>query len=147
MIAVDTNLLVYAHRRDSEWHDQAVRRVRALAEGRAAWAIPWPCIHEFLAIVTHPRVYDPPTPTAAALDQIDAWSASPSLQLLGEGPEHWPVLRPLILSGRVAGPKVHDARIAALCLAHAVDVLWTVDRDFSRFPALRAVNPLAADVR
>ena len=146
MIAVDTNILVYAHRADAEWHDQAARRLRALAEGRAPWAIPWPCVHEFLAIVTHPRVYDPPTPTVAALDQVDAWIESPSLVLLGEGPEHWPALRPLIAAGRVAGAKINDARIAALCLAHAVEALWIVDRDFSRFPSLQAVNPLTSEV-
>lgn len=52
MIAVDTNLLVYAHRKDSAWSQAARRCIRGLAEGRATWAIPWPCIHEFLAIAT-----------------------------------------------------------------------------------------------
>ena len=52
MIAVDTNVLVYAHREDSPWHGAASRVVRDLAEGSAPWAIPWPCLHEFLAIVT-----------------------------------------------------------------------------------------------
>jgi predicted nucleic acid-binding protein len=75
---------------------------------------------------------------------VDAWVESPSLLLLGEGAEHWPTLRPLIAAGRVAGPKVHDARIAALCLAHGVQALSTADRDFSRFPALRTANPLAS---
>lgn len=145
MIAVDTNVLVYAHRRDSEWHDRAAERLRSLAESRTPWAIPWPCVHEFLAIVTHPRVYDPPSPLAAAVDQVDAWMESPSLLLLGEGSEHWTTLRSLIEIGRVAGPKVHDARIAALCLAHGVRSLWTVDRDFSRFPALEAVNPFSGE--
>src|SRR5205823_1711276 len=69
MIAVDTNILVYAHREDSQWHDAACALVAELAEGRAPWAIPWPCLHEFLAIVTHPRIYAPPTPLAAAMDQ------------------------------------------------------------------------------
>jgi toxin-antitoxin system PIN domain toxin len=146
VIAVDTNILVYAHRRDAEWHDRAATRLRFLAEGRAPWAIPWPCVHEFLAIVTHPRVYDPPSPLVVALDQVQAWVESPSLSLLGEGAEHWATLRPLIEAGRAVGPKVHDARIAALCLAHGVQALWTVDRDFSRFPALQAVNPLSGEL-
>jgi hypothetical protein len=85
----------------------------------------------------------PPSPLTAAFDQIEAWAESPSLLVLAEGPEHWATLRPLIEAGRVGGPKVHDARIAALCLAHGVQSLWTVDRDFSRFPALQAVNPLS----
>lgn len=144
MIAVDTNILIYAHRSDSEWHDRATGCLRSLAEARTPWAIPWPCVHEFLAIATHPAVYDPPTPIAVALDQVDAWIESPSLLLLGESAEHWATLRPLLEKGRVAGAKIHDARIAALCLAHGVQALWTADRDFSRFPALRAVNPLAS---
>ena len=143
MIAVDTNLLVYAHRAESDWHDRAAARVRELAEGRSPWAIPWPCIHEFLAIATHPRIWDPPTPIADGLAQVDAWLESPSLVLLAEGAEHGSALRGLLESGRVAGPPVHDARIAALCLAHGVRELWTADRDFSRFPALATANPLA----
>ncbi|HTG57884.1 MAG TPA: hypothetical protein VMG63_00510 [Terriglobia bacterium] len=54
MIAVDTNILVYSHREESLWHQAAFALIAELAEGRAAWAIPWPCLHEFLAIVTHP---------------------------------------------------------------------------------------------
>ena len=84
MIALDTNLLVYAHREDSPWHDAAYARLTKLAEGRALWAISWPCLHEFLAIVTHPRIYAPPTPLAAAVDQVEAWLESPSLTLLTE---------------------------------------------------------------
>ena len=143
MIAVDTNLLVYAHRAESEWHDRADACIRELAEGRAAWAIPWPCIHEFLAISTHPKIWNPPTPIEAALDQVDAWIESPSLVLLAEGHEHWSELRTQIEAGRIAGPRVHDARIAALCLAHGVRELWTADRDFSRFANLATANPLA----
>lgn len=146
MIAVDTNILVYAHRRDVEWHRRAADCVRSLAEARSPWVIPWPCVHEFLAVVTHPRIYDPPTPLDAALDQIDAWMESPSLVLVSEGAEHWPTLRTLLAAGRVTGPRAHDARIAAICLAHGVRELWTVDRDFSRFPTLASVNPLISSV-
>jgi uncharacterized protein len=142
VIAVDTNLLVYAHREDSPWHDVARARVAALAEGRAAWAIPWPCLHEFLAIVTHPRIYAPPSPLAAALDQIEAWLESPSLVLLSETEGYWPALRAALESGRLAGAQVHDARVAALCRRHGIRELWTADRDFSRFPDLTVRNPL-----
>jgi hypothetical protein len=142
MIAVDTNILVYAHREDSAFHKPGFARVAGLAEGRATWAIPWPCLHEFLAIVTHPRIYTPPTPLARALDQVYAWLESPTLAVLAESPTHWPTLRPLLLSGRIAGAQVHDARIAALCKQHGVRELWSADRDFSRFAGLTAVNPL-----
>ena len=142
MIALDTNLLVYAHREDSPFHTRADECLAQCAEGRAAWAIPWPCVHEFYAIATHPRLYDPPTAPARALEQIDAWMESPSLVLLGETERHWPQLRTLLGKGKVAGPTVHDARIAALCLQHGVRELWSADRDFGRFAALKVVNPL-----
>ena len=142
MIALDTNLLVYAHRADSPWHRAAAERVRELATGRGAWAIPWPCLHEFLAIVTHPRIYDPPTPLAKAIDQVSAWLESPTVVLLQEGHDHWTVLRELLSSGKIRGPQVHDARVAALCLAHGVRELWSADRDFGRFRALTVRNPL-----
>ncbi len=142
MIAVDTNILVYVHREDSAWHAAALEAVTRLAEQRAPWAIPWPCLHEFLAIATHPRIYVPPTPLAGACAQVDAWLESPSLVLLAETDEYWQVLRACALDGRITGPLVHDARVAALCLAHGVRELWTQDRDFGRFPALNTRNPL-----
>ncbi|MDH5285184.1 MAG: PIN domain-containing protein [Betaproteobacteria bacterium] len=144
MIAVDTNLLVHAHREDSPWHEPAAARLAELAEAREPWAIAWPCLHEFLAIVTHPRIYAPPTPLPAALDQVDAWLESPSLTLLAEGEGYWPELRALLTDGRIAGPQVHDARVAGLCRLHGVRELWSADRDFSRFGTLRVRNPLVA---
>jgi len=142
MIALDTNLLVYAHRAENPFHAATVRLVADLAEGRAAWAIPWPCLHEFYNIVTHPRIHDVPTPVDVALSQIDIWLAAPTVHLLSEGQTHWARLRELIVRAKVQGPLVHDARIVALCLSHGVRELWSADRDFSRFPALRTRNPL-----
>jgi uncharacterized protein len=142
MIAVDSNLLVYAHREDSSWHAAAFNRLAELAEARAPWAIPWPCIHEFLAIVTHSRIYAPPTPLAKAIDQVEAWLESPSLVLLSESEDYWLELRTILQTGRVSGPQVHDARVAALCQQHGVTELWSGDRDFSRFPRLKVRNPL-----
>jgi toxin-antitoxin system PIN domain toxin len=144
MIALDTNLLVYAHREDSPFHAAADACIASCAEGRAAWALPWPCVHEFYSVVTHPRIYDPPSTPARALAQIDAWLESPSLVLLAEGETHWPTLRALLVQARIAGPAVHDARVAALCLQHGVRELWSADRDFGRFPALKVRNPLVA---
>ena len=142
MIAVDTNILVYAHRSDSAWHLPARQAVAALASDLARWAIPWPCIHEFLAVVTHPRIYAPPTPLTEACDQVDAWIESPGLSLLGETPDHWPHLKALLTAGRAVGPQVHDARIVAICRAHGVREVWSADRDFSRFSGLKMTNPL-----
>ena len=142
MIATDTNILVYAHRADSQWHDRAKSRIQDLARGRISWGLPWPCIHEFVAVATHPRIYEPPSTLSQAIDQVGAWLESPAAVLLGESVEHWQVLTELLQKGRVTGSLVHDARVAAICIAHGVTELWTADRDFSRFPGLAVRNPL-----
>ena len=142
MIALDTNILVYAHREDAQMHEAALRSIRKLAEGKARWAIPWPCVHEFLAIVTHPRIYAPATPLPRAVEQVEAWLESPSLVLIGETEGYWAKLTNVLRTGKVAGPRVHDARIAALCAHHGIRELWSADRDFSRFPSLVVKNPL-----
>jgi len=142
MIAVDTNILVYAHREDSAWHQAADRCMTRLAEDGRSWAIPWPCIHEFLAIATHPRIYDPPTPITDAIQQVSRWLECPSLVTLGELTDYWENLKSCLLSAHTVGPKVHDARIATLCIFHGVTELWSADRDFSRFPGFTTRNPL-----
>lgn len=145
MIAVDTNVLVAFHRAEYATHARAVRALTELAEGPAPWAIPWPCLHEFIAVVTHARIFKKPSSVETAIQVVDAWMESPTLRLLGEGPTYWKTLRELVGRGVIHGPRVHDARIAALCLEHRVKTLWTADRDFSRFPALRCTNPLVTD--
>lgn len=142
MIAVDTNLLVYAHRTDSVFFKKAKTSLQDLVQGTRLWGIPWPCIHEFYAIVTHPRIYKPATPQGKALSQLEALLESPSLRLLTETENYWPVLRKLATLGNVMGPRIHDARIAAICLANDIDVLWSADRDFGRFEGIEIHNPL-----
>ena len=142
MIAVDTNILIYAHREDSTFHEAAADAVRGLAEGGEDWAIPWPCLHEFLAIATHPRIYDPPTALEDALLQVECWLEAPRLRLIGESSGYWGVLRGALESGKVIGPRVHDARIAALCVHHGVEELWSADRDFTRMGGIKVKNPL-----
>lgn len=143
MIAIETNVLAYAHKTESPWHTQAVQKVGEVMRAGAPWAIPWPCVHEFYGIVTHPRIYSPPSTPAQALDQIDAWVEGGAV-FIGEAADHWERLRDLVTAGRVVDGMVHDAKIAAICLSHGISELWTADRDFSRFPALKTRNPLVA---
>lgn len=142
MLAIDTNILVYAHRREPQEHDVAREVVRRLAEGRHAWAIPWPCVYEFFSVVTNPRIWkDAASTPAEAWAQVGAWAGSPSLRLIGETEAFLSVLADLVINPRVRGALVHDARVAAICIAHGVDALVTRDRDFSLFPELRVENP------
>jgi hypothetical protein len=142
MIAVDTNILVYAHREDSEFHAAAMESVEFLRHQVAPWAVPWPCIHEFIAIATHPGIYKPPSPLVAALGFVEALLASPQLHLLAESPGYFDKLRAIATAAKLKGPRIHDARVAALCLHHGVTELWSADRDFSAFPRLKVRNPL-----
>jgi len=143
MTAVDTNILVYAHRLESPWHDSAAATLRELAEGISPWAIPWPCVHEFVAVVTNARIFRTPTPLRRALDDVDVWLESPSLRMLGEPDLYWSHFREVATRGAVSGAMVHDGRVAAICRAHGVSELLTADRDFSRFGSLKVRNPLA----
>ena len=142
MIAVDSNLLIYSHREDSKFHASAKELIDTLRHQSAPWAIPWPCIHEFIGIVTHPNIYKPATSLNQALATVDAWQAAGNLHLLSESPGYFEKLRELALAAKLSGPRIHDARIAALCLHHGVRELWTADRDFSAFPQLKTRNPL-----
>lgn len=150
MIALDTNILVYAHRVDQEFHRVALDRLQGLIASGQPWAVPWPCVHEFISVTTSLRIYKTPTPMHVALAAVEAWMGSPRLVLLSEQTGaaepagYWLQFREIATASQVVGPRIHDARIAALCLQHGVGELWTADRDFGRFPALRAVNPLVA---
>ena len=143
MIALDTNILVYAHRRDSEFFERAAAAVRGLAETPEHWAIPWPCVHEFLAVVTNPRIFNLPSPLETAMTQIEIWLESPFLKLIGESGAYWRTLAEILAQGKIVGPKIHDARIAAICEVHGIRELWSADRDFSRMREnLKVTNPV-----
>jgi uncharacterized protein len=142
MIAVDTNILVYAHRREAQHHDRARETLRQLAEGNDRWAIPWPCLYEFFSVVTNVRIWkDAASTPAAAWKQIHAWTSSPTMTLLNETDDFLDVLPGLLQRSRVRGPIVHDARIAAICMAHGIETLLTRDRDFALFPELTIRDP------
>lgn len=142
MIALDTNLLVYAHRPDAQFHREASAMLSEIASGTQRWAIPWPCVHEFIAVVTHPRIYKIPKPLDIALEAFGALDALPNMEFIGEGEGYLERLEEISKPARVQGGAIHDARIAAICKYHGVKELWSADRDFSRFPQLKTHNPL-----
>jgi predicted nucleic acid-binding protein len=142
MIALDTNLLVYAYLEESPFHSIITEELRPIIEGSAPWALPWPCVHEFIGVVTNPRICKPASPLSSVLGFMDSLMTAPHLHLLSESPGYFEKLRDLALAAKLSGPRIHDARIAALCLHHGVRELWTADRDFSMYPQLKTRNPL-----
>lgn len=141
MIALDTNVLLHARRQEMEHHRAAKRLLVQLAEGDRAWALAWPCIYEFLRVVTHPKVFKPPTRIEEAVEDLESLLQSPALVLMGEGPSHLGHLLRLLERTPIQRNLIHDAHIAALALEHGITELWTLDGDFGRFHGLRTRNP------
>jgi toxin-antitoxin system PIN domain toxin len=142
MVAVDTNILVYAHRREASEHDAAMELLRTLAAGSSAWAIPWPCVYEFFSVVTNRRIWGTAASTPSqAWRQLDAWFSTPTLRLIGETEDFTAILADVAVSPRIHGPVIHDARIAAICVAHGIETLYTRDRDFSLFADVKCAAP------
>lgn len=133
MIAVDTNILVYAHRSESPQHGRAQARLRALAEGDARWGLPVFCLGEFVRVVTHPAVFHPASTLAEATAVLEGVLASPSLEVLSPGERYWSLLRDALAEARATGNLAFDAQIVAVCREFGVRVLVTEDRDFRRF--------------
>jgi toxin-antitoxin system PIN domain toxin len=130
-------VLLYAHRAESARHEAAEARLRELAEGAAAWALPVFVIGEFLRVATHPRVFHPPSTLEEATAATEALIASPSLRILSPGDRYWPLLRETLLEAGSRGNLVFDAQIVAVCREFGAGTLLTEDRDVRRFSGIR----------
>jgi toxin-antitoxin system PIN domain toxin len=139
VIAVDTNVLVYAHRRESNRHETALGKITAMAEADTPWGLPVFCLAEFVRVVTHLRVFDPPSPLADALEFLVQLMQSPSVRLLLPTPRFASAFNDACISAGVRGNLAFDAQIAAVCREHGVDQLLTADRDFARFVDLTVI--------
>ena len=136
MIAVDTNVLVHAHREESEQHRAALSRLTQLAEGDIPWGLPVFCLAEFVRVVTHPRIFAPASPLERALEFVERVLAAPSVRMLHPGPRYPKLFVESVRAGDARGNLAFDAQIAAVCLEHGARELITLDRDFARFPQL-----------
>jgi toxin-antitoxin system PIN domain toxin len=143
LIAVDTNVLIYAHRRESALHEIALRKITAIAESDTPWGLPVFCLAEFVRVVTHLRVFNPPSSLAEALHFLEQLMLSPTLRILSPTPQFPTAFGAACRSAGARGNLAFDAQIAAVCREHGVDQLLTADRDFARFKALLAL-PLTA---
>jgi len=103
-----TNVQVYAHREDSDFHNQAATVLQELADGDGRWSIPWPCLHEFLAITKHPGIFARPTPLSLALH---SWLESPRCEMIGEDSGYYDVLKDVATKAKIAGAMIPDAQM------------------------------------
>jgi hypothetical protein len=133
VIAVDTNVLVYAHREELPKHEVAYTTLVDLAEGEAVWGIPVFCLTEFVRVVTHPRLFAPPYTAEEACAAVARLLASPSLRVLHPGQTFLERFADAVREADAVGNLAFDAQIVAVCREAGVTSLVTEDRDFDRF--------------
>lgn len=141
MIAIDTNVLVYAHGREFAEHRAARQLLESITEGTEHWALPVFCVGEFLRVVTHPTFFQKPSPLPTALAAIRVLLDSPSIQVLLPGERFLDVMLETIAEARVTGNVVFDAQIVALCRENGISTICSNDRDLTKFPGIR-VRPI-----
>jgi len=141
MILVDANLLLYAYDSSSAEHPKARRWLEDALAKPEPLLLPWYSIHAFLRIATNPRAWKSPLTIEEAQGIVDEWLSLPNVVTPSPGERHWDILRELLADSQCRGPLVTDAVLAALAIEHGAE-LCTNDRDFSRFPKLRLVDPL-----
>lgn len=139
MIAIDTNILIYSHRAETDLHENALNRITLLAEGSEPWAIPVFCITEFLRVVTHARVFNPPSKPQVAIRFIEELLASPTCRIVSPGSEFFEHLTTLMLESDVRGNLAFNTQIAAVCREQGISDILTNDRDFERFSNLNVL--------
>jgi toxin-antitoxin system PIN domain toxin len=138
---LDANILLYAYNLDSPHHDACRVWLEAAFNGAEPVALPWQTVLAFIRIATHPRAMAQPLAVSQACAIVDRWFQQPNVTPLAPAERFWPILREQLLDGRITGPLVTDAALAAQALEHGA-VLCSTDRDFRRFRGLTLVDPL-----
>jgi toxin-antitoxin system PIN domain toxin len=138
----DVNLLLYAYDASSAHHERARPWLETRLSGVETFGFAWATLLAFVRLATNPRVFESPFRVDEALDVVEAWLAAPCSAVLHPGSRHVVLLRQLLEPLGTAGNLTLDAHLAALALEHDA-TLCSADADFSRFPGLRWMNPLA----
>lgn len=140
MQLVDVNVLVGAMRTDSPRHGVMRAVLESLRASPEPFALCDPVLSGALRVLTHPRVFVPPTPTVDAVRFVQAVRSSPNAIVLAPGPRHWRLFVDLVAEAPASGNLVSDAWIAALAIEHGCEVL-SDDADFARLPGVRWRRP------
>lgn len=143
MKLLDVNVLLHAYNPDFPDHQRAKRWLEEALSGADLVGLAWITIVAFLRIATSPRGFPRPLEVPEAVGAVSAWLAQPVVRVLEAGERHWTIMRALVEASQARGNLANDAHLAALALEHGATVC-TNDRDFSRFPALRTLDPLSS---
>jgi uncharacterized protein len=144
MILVDANILLYAYDAGASQHPVCRDWLESAFVRQEAIGFAWSTILSFLRLSTDSRVFRAARRWKEAEDIVNSWLDQPAAYLLQAGEEHWAILSRLIRDGQARGPLIMDAHLAALAIEHGA-TLCTNDRDFTRFPGLKLLNPLSVE--
>ncbi len=142
MQLIDVNVLVLAYRTDAPDHDRCHGWLENLVSSASAFGISDLVLSGFLRVVTHPRIFDPPSPLPHALEFAEILRSQPNYVPVQPGSRHWEIFVRLCRESEARGNLVPDAYFAALAIESGSEWIST-DRDFSRFPGLRWRGPTA----
>jgi toxin-antitoxin system PIN domain toxin len=142
VILLDVNVLVYACREDAPLHAEYFAWLTERTQSHEAFALSELVLSGALRVLTHPRVFNPPTPLTKALEFVEALRRQPNCVIIAPGPRHWQIFRELCERSNAKGNLVPDAYHAALALEHGCEWI-TTDRDYARFPGLRWRHPIS----
>jgi toxin-antitoxin system PIN domain toxin len=141
MVLLDVNVLVYAHRQDAPHHLQYLSWLEDLINSDHAYGVSDLVLSGFLRVVTHPRVFNPPSGMDKALAFAEELRNQSTCTMINPGPRHWEIFCRLCKTANIKGNLVPDAFLAALAIESGSE--WvTADRDYHRFPGLRVRHPL-----
>jgi toxin-antitoxin system PIN domain toxin len=142
MILPDIGILVYAHRGDASGHHVVRERFESVAGDPAPFALSGWVTTGFVRVVTHPRIFDPPSQLDEALAFVDAILKRPNCVAAEPRAGFWSVFRDMARHVFARGALVHNAAFAALAVQHGA-TFATTDADFTRFPRLEVLDPTA----
>ena len=142
MIAIDTNLLVYAHRSGTVQHIPVQRVFEKLAEQEISWGIPLFCISEFIAVVTRVGKINKPTSNRIARRFLEALVGDGGGEIWQPGYGFHDRLYGYAEQLGVVGPRIFDLQIAIAAADNGAIEIWSCDKGFSTIPSLDLVNPL-----
>jgi uncharacterized protein len=141
MILLDVNILVQVQREDADrhaavrvWLEKEMRKPPGVSVSDLA-------LSGCLRIITHPRIFNEPTPLERALEFVRDFRSRDEVRLLAPGPRHWEIFTELCRHGEARGNQIPDAYHAALAMEFGCTWL-TMDRGFARFPGLEWRHPL-----
>lgn len=143
MDLMDVNVLVYAHRADTDEHASYARYLTERVESGVPFAVSEMVLSGFVRVVTSKRVFRAPSPTGTALEYCRRLLDRPSFRVIRPGPLHWTLFERLCKATNAAGKLVPDAYHAALAIEHGCTWIST-DGDFARFRDLKWRHPLVA---